>query len=73
VWKKLVVAKRAQALCENAGRGDIESIVETRYKEGWRLAFVSEYTSIMRPGFPTVICFERPVASEAPSPREGAD
>jgi hypothetical protein len=64
---------RLEGLCEHTGRDSIESMVEAHYKEGWRLAFVSEYTSSMQTGLPTVICFERPIAHEAPAPHERAD
>jgi hypothetical protein len=51
---------RLEGDCLTLGRGSIENEVRARYQQGWRLAYVSEYTSTARFGNPTVACFERP-------------
>ena len=51
---------RLEGDCLTLGRGSIENEVRQRYAQGWRLAYISEYTSTARAGNPTVACFERP-------------
>ena len=52
-----------EAACLSSGRDgdDLNDKVKEMYKQGYRLIYVSEYTSSMRLGYPSTLCFERPV------------
>jgi hypothetical protein len=40
--------------------GDLREKAEELYEEGWRLAYMSEYTSSKKSKFALLACFERP-------------
>lgn len=50
-----------EASCLSAGRegDDLDAKVKDMYRQGYRLIYVSEYTSSARFGYPTTVCFER--------------
>ncbi len=50
--------------CENYGRDadELNDMGRKYYPQGYRLAYITEYTSSARPGYPSVACFERAVS-----------
>jgi len=42
--------------------GDFREKAEELYREGWRIAYISEYTSSKKAKFALLGCFERPRA-----------
>jgi len=52
---------KVEAWCTEVQRdGDAYSkAMQRAYAQGWRLAYVSEYTSTQRSGIPAELCFER--------------
>jgi hypothetical protein len=51
-----------EARCFSSGRDgeELDAKVREMYRQGYRLVYVSEYTSSARLGYPSTICFERP-------------
>lgn len=41
------------------GKEGLNRMLSVGKKEGWKLAFISEYTSTAKTSFPTIVCFER--------------
>jgi hypothetical protein len=50
---------KIETSCSRLERNDIPDTVSKATKDGWRLAYVSEYTSTATSSFPSLICFER--------------
>lgn len=60
-----------EAACFATGRdgGDLDARVKEMYRQGFRLIYVSEYTSSGRFGFPSTLCFERPAQQRTAAAR----
>lgn len=58
----LPIDMKAEATCVRVGRDadEVDRSIKEHYANGYRLFYVSEYTSDARSGFPTNLCFERP-------------
>lgn len=58
-----------EAACFESGRdgGDLDARVKEMYRQGYRLIYISEYTSSTRFGFPSTLCFERPAPQRSAS------
>jgi hypothetical protein len=49
-----------EGTCVMVDRTQAKKVVQAQYAQGYRLVYVSEYTSTNRAGFPALFCFERP-------------
>lgn len=50
---------KVETSCSRIDRKNIPEHVKNASPDGWRLAFVSEYTSTAKSDFPSLICMER--------------
>lgn len=52
---------RLESRCKEVDRDRIGGAIKRSYATGWRLSFVSQYTSSARGDISAIVCFERPV------------
>lgn len=62
-------ALEAACIEQDRDGGALDAKVKEMYRQGYRLIYVSEYTSSGRFGFPSTVCFERPAQSRTASAR----
>lgn len=59
----------ATCLEQERDGSSLDANVKEMYRQGYRLIYVSEYTSSGRFGFPSTICFERPAQQRTAAAR----